>query len=101
MTRLKPHQRRRQLVSAGPELVENMNLYDVTLSDIAVHCTCSPATVIHYFNSLQGWRDAVIFEAIRHERLKVIAHALMFKDDVAGKLKPDLKERALLSQANP
>jgi len=100
MTRFKPSQRRAQLIAAGAELVENVNLYKVTLSTLAIACDCSGGTVAHYFGSLDGWRDAVIADAIQYERLKVIAQAVVARDPAALALSTDLITRALMSQVN-
>lgn len=66
---------------------------------VASEAGCSEALVSVHFGTMTSFRRDVVREAVRTERLPVIAQALAAGDPAALKAPEDLKQRALQSLA--
>jgi len=95
MTRLNPIQRRAQILAAAIAIAKDGNLYRMTLEQVAERADISTATVIHYFRSMQGVRDAVVRDSIRQEYLPIIAQAVVGQDPLMSEVGPSLRQRAV------
>jgi AcrR family transcriptional regulator len=80
MARLKREHRNKQILLAAYEIASNKGLYEITLVATAKRVNCSHGTVLHYYKSAIGLRDAVIKEAIRRKDLKIIGEAVLSSD---------------------
>lgn len=69
----------------------------MTLDEIAEGIGVKRPTLIHYFGSMQGLRDAVVLAAVEFRDLGVIAQALASNDPLADDIDAELRERAALS----
>lgn len=98
MNRLKPEQRKAQILCAGAIFAEKSNIYRVKLFEIANISNCSSSTVVHYFGGLHQWRDEVVKNAIKCEQLHILAQAIVTRDPLVDDVSPELRERALISR---
>ena len=97
MVKLRAEQRRAQILTQATRLARDGFLYNMTADDIAEAVNISRATVLHYFGSMQGLRDAVVQGAVDRENLSIIAQALGADDPLMENVNADLRHRAALS----
>ncbi len=93
-TRMKPEQRREQLLKAAVELSKKHGYDRITHQDIAEHCGVTKGLVVNYWTMTQ-LRRQIIRKAIQDEVLEVIAQGLIKGDRHAQKASTDLKTKAL------
>lgn len=99
MTRLKPTDRKTQILDAALAVAEKRGYAHVTRDEIAVEAGCAPALVSHYLGTMQNTRRDIMRAAIRNRVLPVIAQGLAAQDPHAKKAPDELKQAALDSLA--
>lgn len=97
MTKLRAEQRQAQIMSRATQLARDGALYDMTADDVAESVGVKRPTVLHYYGSMQGLRDAVVAMAIEKENLSIIAQAIAANDPLTKNINDDLRHRAALS----
>lgn len=93
--RLEPDIRRDEILSAGLFCAEKYGWTRFTRIQVAECAKCAESLVSAYFGTMVKFRRDIMREAIRSERLKIIAQGLIAEDRHARKANPDLKRRAL------
>ena len=99
MANLRKEQRQAQILSQATRLARDGRLYKITADDVADAVGIQRPTVLHYFKSMQGLRDAVVQMAIKGDNLTIIAQALAANDPLTDEIDDDLRQRAALSLA--
>lgn len=95
MTRLKPTDRKKQILDAALDLAERRGYSTITRDSIATAAGCAPGLVSAYFGTMINFRRDIMRAAIREERLPIIAQGLAAKDPHARKAPDPLKQAAL------
>lgn len=92
MKRLKPDQRRSQLLTAGLMLASRHGYHTLTRLQVATAAGVEGPLINHYFGSMKQYTGELLQLAVDMECLPVVAQAV-----VAGELKvnDDLRRRAL------
>lgn len=99
MTRLKPTDRKEQILAAALTLAETQGYSHVTRDGIAAEAQCAPGLVNAYFGTMINLRRDIMRAAVRERRLVVVAQGLAARDPHARKAPDDLKQAALDSIA--
>lgn len=97
--KFKAKQRKAQILNHALREARDGRLYKMTIDEIADHVGVKRPTIVHYFGSMQGLRDAVVSSAIKYDDLSLIAQALAANDPLTEGIDADLRERAALSLA--
>lgn len=93
--KLKPDIRKDQILKAAVDLSDQMGYESIRRDDVARVAGCSTGLVNRYYATMTQLKRAVIREAIRTERLNIIAQAIVARDPQAQKAPAELIERAL------
>ena len=99
MATLRKKQRQAQILSQATRMARDGKLYVVTAEEVAEEVGCSRPTIMHYFKSMQGLRDAVVKAAITDDNLNIIAQAIAANDPLMEKINESLRQRAVLTLA--
>lgn len=99
MTRLKPDDRKKQILDAALDLAEKQGYAHVTREAIAAAADCAPALVSNYYGTMVSFRRDIMRAAIRERRLPIVAQGLAANDPHAKKAPDDVKQAALESLA--
>lgn len=94
---LRAKQRHAQILSKATRLARDGLLYIMTANDVAAAVGIKRPTVLHYFTSMQGLRDAVVSTAIEKDNLSIVAQAIAANDPLIEGISDDLRQRAVLS----
>jgi AcrR family transcriptional regulator len=87
-------ERRAQIIAAGLALAEDVGYLSVTRDAVASKAGLGAGTVSYYYGSMDELRDAIVSEAVRLEKVEVVARALADKHPAVSRLKPALKQLA-------
>lgn len=93
--RLRPAQRREQILEAAVELAATGHYQKITRQAIADEAGIAPTLVTHYFGSMPLIRREVMIYAVRNECLRVIGQGLASQDLHALQASPGLQSAAL------
>jgi AcrR family transcriptional regulator len=97
MKRLKPKERKAQILEAALACAILKNYKSVTREDIAHQAGVSEALINVYFGTMTKLRRAIIRAAINREYLPIILQGLVNKDPHAMKISDALKKHVLNS----
>jgi len=95
--RLKPADRRKQLIEAALNLAEGRDYTRVTRNEIAAAAGVVGAVIHHQFGTMAKLRRAIMRAAVAEERLSIIGQGLVVRDPQAMKAPLELRTRALQS----
>lgn len=98
-TRLKPTDRKTQILGAALTAAKRDGYARVTRDAIAREAGCAPGLVSHYLGTMASTRRDIMRAAIRERVLPIVAQGLVAKDPHARRAPADLKEQALASIA--
>lgn len=93
--RLRPDDRRDQILTAAVKLAEEHGYSKITRDQIAAAAGCAPGLVSHYFATMPQLRRAIMRAAVKAVNLAVIAQGLGVGDPHAKKAPTDVKTKAL------
>ena len=97
MERLKPDERKQQIITAAVELAILKGGYkNITRDDIAGLANCSMGLINHYFGTVEELREEVIKQAIALVIPEIIVEALLDKSPLVENLPDELKIRAAI-----
>lgn len=95
ITRLDPDERYEQILIAAIKLAEKTgSLLDLTRDGVAEFAKVSQGQIGHYFESMEGLREAIIERAIEDKNAKVLYYGLTMKHPVALAAPDKLKKAA-------
>lgn len=94
-SRLKPADRRRQIIAVSLGLAEIGNYTQLTRNQITDAIGVAGAVLHQQFGTMAKLRRAIMRAAVTEERLLVIGQGLVANDPQAMKASPELRERAL------
>jgi AcrR family transcriptional regulator len=92
--KMEARERKAQILSAALELSETASYARVTREQIAEKAGCPPTLISYHFGTMPALRRDIMREAIRTERLPVIAQGLALRDAHALKAPEELRQRA-------
>lgn len=95
MARLKPEERREEILNAAVRVAERDGFINMTRDNIAIAAGVSMGLVNHHFGTMVQLKRAVMRAAITREILCIIAEGIITKDKTALKVNEDLRKRAL------
>ncbi len=93
--RLKPKERRKQILDVAIQLAREKGFESLTRDDIANRAGVSHGLVTHYYNTMKQVRRDVMRAAVRQEILDIIAYGLATSNPYALKASSELRERAI------
>lgn len=93
--RLKPKDRKAQILDAMLDEAEASSYVRVTREGIAQRAGCSPNLVSNYFSTMPQLRRTLMRAAVKGERLKIVAQGIVMEDKHALEAPEDLRQRAL------
>lgn len=96
-TRLKPADRKKQILDVAVRLAERIGYQRVTRHAIAEAAETSDAIVSHYHGTMTSLRRDIMRTAVRTKCLTIIAQGLAVNDPHALKASDELKKSALAS----
>lgn len=94
-TRMKPDDRRGEILAAALFLAQDKNYNTVSRDEIAERAGTSVGLVSRYFGTMPKLKRAVMRAAIKAEALPIIAQGLAAQDPHAMKAPQELKQRAV------
>lgn len=94
MKRLKPKDRRAEILAATLQLARKHGYTHVSRDAIAAASQCSPALVSAYFGTMPAMRRAIMREAIRTHDLVVIAQGMAARDTRVMRAPEELRRAA-------
>ena len=96
MSRLKPKERRKQILDTALQLAKEKGFESLTRAAIAKKAQITPALITtHYYSTMPQLRRAVMRAAVKQEILEIIAYVLATSNPHALKASSELKERAI------
>ena len=95
--RLKPTERRRQILDAALKLAEQGHYMTVYREAIAAEVGIAGPTIHYHFTTMAKLRRAMMRQAVTTECLPVIAQGITSKDSQALRAPMELRARALAS----
>lgn len=95
--RMKPKERRAQILGAAVIVAARFGYLQMTREDIASEAGVSNALVSKYFNTMTQMRRAALRRAIKIENHAVIAQGVVAGDKAVSKISEELKAAALAS----
>ena len=93
--RMKPNDRKAELLQAALRLSVKKGWQNVTHRDVAEAANCSTGLVMYYFRTMPKLHRAVMSEALRAGNVPVLAQGLAAKDPKARKASGELREQVL------
>lgn len=93
--RLKPRDRKRQILDGAVNLAAQIGYMNLTREGLAVSLQVSPALVSHYLGTMTQLRRHVMRAAVQRQALSIIAQGLALKDKQAQRAPEELRRRAL------
>lgn len=93
--RLKPKDRKLQILDAMLDEAEVTGYARITRESIALRAACSPNLVSNYFDTMPQLRRTLMRNAVKQERLKIIAEGIVLRDKHALEAPEELRQRAL------
>lgn len=94
MARLKPEERKEQILEAAIKLAKREGYNNIRRDDVAAAANVSMGLVNAYFKTIKQLKRAVMRAAIHREILEIIAQGMLAKDNLVAKISDDLKQRA-------
>lgn len=95
--RLKPKDRKNQLVQAALEVAEQYGYNTMRREDIAHHAQVSEGLVSQYLGTMPQLRRTIIRHSIKTRNLSVLAQGIVNRDPHALKAPEDLRQAAVAS----
>jgi AcrR family transcriptional regulator len=95
MARLKPEDRKQEILEAAVRLARVDGYSNITRDNIATAAGVSMGLVNHHYGTINQLKRAVMRAAISREILSIIAEGIVLKDKVALKVSEELRKRAL------
>lgn len=92
--RLKPEDRKGQILAAAVKLAEGTNYTTITRDGVAGAAGVSMGLVTRYFGTMNQLRRAVMRAAVAEGNAVVVAQGLAQRDPQALKAAPELREAA-------
>ena len=99
-TRLDPGDRKATILVAACDAAARFGFAKFSRDSVATMAGVSPALVSHYFSTMVALRRAVMGEAIRSQRLRIIAEGIVAGDRRALRADATLREAAMREAAN-
>lgn len=93
--RLKPDDRKKQILDAALHLAERDGYTHVTREAVAAAANCAPALISSYFGTMPSFKRDIMRAAVRERRLRIVAQGLAAADPHARKAPDDVKAAAL------
>ncbi len=101
MARLKPAERKKQILEAAVNVAKDYGYSRLTRELIAERAIVAPGLVNKYFNTMNNLRRAVMRYAIKNEILIIILDGLSVRDLQAMKINAELRVKVFaLIQTN-
>ncbi len=94
-TRLKPEDRREQIMTAAIKLAEQGHYQQITREQIANAAGVSVGLVSAHCGTMANLRRDIMRQAIRDSKVRIIAQGLVAGDTHARKAPTELKQRAM------
>lgn len=95
MERLKPDERKQQIIFAAIEMAMlNSGYKSITRDGVAVLAKCSMGLINHYFGTVEELREEVIKRAIALELPSLIAEAILDRSSLVEEINDDLRAKA-------
>lgn len=94
-TRMKPDDRREQLLAAALDEAEEVGYNFVRRDDIGARVGCTGSLLCRYYKTMPQLRRAIVRAAIRQRRLAIIAEALAAKSPLVSDIPEELRAAAL------
>lgn len=94
-TRLKPADRKADILDAAVSLAAKHGYANVTRDQIGHELGCAPSLVSHYFPTMQQLRRAIISAAIARRVLVVLAQGIVAREPKALAAPAELKTEAM------
>lgn len=101
MPRLDSAVRKAQLLSSALDEAERVTYLRVTREGVAARAGVSPSLISMHFGSAEDFRRAIVAEAIKTKRLRIIAQALAAGHPRALKAPRELREQAFFFSIRP
>lgn len=95
MSRLKPKERRKQILDVAVQLAQEKGFESLTRAAIADKAQVTHALITHYYNTMPQLKRDVMRAAVRQEILEIIAYGLATSNPHAAKASPELRARAI------
>lgn len=77
-TRMEADDRRAQLIETGLRLAGEVGWYKVTRRAVAEETSTAEALINRYFENKDGFRDALMEEAVKRKLVPVVAEGLLY-----------------------
>lgn len=94
MARMKPEQRKMQILLAAVELAKKCGYRNIKRDEVATAAGVSMGLVNNYFETIEHLKRDVMRLAITNEVLEIIAQGLLAKDRIALKVPDNIKKKA-------
>ncbi|MCK5127605.1 MAG: TetR family transcriptional regulator [candidate division Zixibacteria bacterium] len=95
MERLKPNDRKQQIVDAAVELAVLKGGYrNITRDNVALIANCSRGLINYHFDTIEELRGEVIKRAIALAIPNLIAEAILDKSPLVSNISEDLRAKA-------
>lgn len=95
MARLKPEDRKADILTVALRLAERDGYRNMTRDNIALAAGVSMGLINHHFGTMTKLKRTIMRAAIEKEILPIIAEGVVLKDKTALKVPDELKKRAL------
>lgn len=95
MSRLKPTERKQQILEAAIDLANEIGFGKLTRQNIAASADVSEGLVSKYWGTMTKMRRAVMRKAIKKGEMKIIAEGIAMNEPECAKLSPVARQKAL------
>jgi AcrR family transcriptional regulator len=92
--RMEAEDRRAQLVETGLEIAQSVGWYKVTRRAVAEKTATAEALINRYFDNKDGFRDALMEEAVKRRLVPLVAEGLMYMSKPALAAPDRLRKQA-------
>jgi AcrR family transcriptional regulator len=94
-SRLDPTERKKQIIEQAMKLSESIGYKNITRGMIAAKLKISGALITKYFKNTQNLKKCVLKEAIKLEKINILAQGMGNRDSLVLKLPELLKEKVI------
>lgn len=94
IVRKEAEDRRAQLLEAGLQVAEEMGWYKVTRRAVAERTATAESLINRYFGSKDGFRDALMEEAVKRQMVSIVAEGLLYMHPTALAASRQLRKEA-------
>ena len=95
--RLDSKHRREEILNAALDVAEHQGYKRLTRIQVATRAKCAESLISKYFGTMEKFRRTIMRNAVKNERLMIIAQGLVNGDKHAQKASQELRDRALKS----